>query len=197
MNTSNYIFWSGISNFASSMENVIGTDSMLYSLDTTPNKELINLSINFIGKDIFGQLGGMYYINKYGKKSDNNPKVWIRNNNIIQQTCIFTECATPFIPSYLFLPIAGLASIGRNVIWTGYGAISAKCIQKIAPTQAIGEVYSKISIINTLCSSFGMTFGLFISYKIPDHMTRIFCILPIIAFIRIYSLNRALKNLII
>jgi hypothetical protein len=185
-----YIKYSFLSNIFSSAQSAIITDNMLYAINT--NSETIR-TINYIGKDIIGQLGGLIVLSKVGNLADEKPKSFLVYSNIIQQTGNISTCLTPFFPSY-FLPIAGISNILSNLSFTGFGAVNAKCIGNMSNNN-VGELYSKISLVNTLGSSLGLLLGLCINILIPDYSKRtgIVCIL---GFLRIYTYNKGIKDLL-
>ena len=189
----NYVLWSSVSNTIASIEGVLSTHSMLSVIGNTSNE--LTLSVNYIGKDIAGQLGGLWYINKIGKRVDTQSTKITHINLILQETSIFLECLTPFLPIYTFIPVAGIANVGKNISFTGLGAINARIIQKLAEEDNIGEIYSKITILNTLGSSIGMGLGLVLTGLIPDHSTRL-CLMPILSVLRIYSYKQSIKYLL-
>ena len=189
----NYVGWSCLSNIVVSMENVISTHSMLSVLGKSSTE--LTLSVNFIGKDLIGQLGALTYMNKLGNKADKEPKKFIKYSMILQQSSAFLESFTPLLPIEAFIPVAGLSNIMMNISFTGFGAINAKIIPKLAEDNNIGEIYAKLSVINTMGSSLGMGLGLGVVALVPDHSIRI-CILPILAGIRIYSYKKAVYELI-
>ena len=88
-----------------------------------------------------------------------------------------------------------LSNIGKNIAATGMGAVNAKIIQKLAEDNNIGEIYAKISILNTLGSTIGMAIGLVITARVPDHSMRL-CLMPFFTAFRIYSYNKAVDELI-
>lgn len=186
-----YIRWSFISNVISSTEYALATHSMLHAIDTGSET---TRTANYIGKDIIGQLGGIGYMAKMGERVDKQPSRFLLHSNIIQQVSLASMCITPFAPSY-FLPIAGCSNILSNISYIGFGAINAKCIQRLAIDNNTGEVYAKITTINTLASSIGLLIGLSITVIIPDHGLRLL-IIPFLAFGRVYTFNRAISNLI-
>ena len=188
-----YVGWSCLSNIIVSMESVLSTHSMLSVVGHTSNE--LTLSVNYIGKDIIGQLGGLYYINKIGKKADQDSSNFLKHSLLIQQSAVFLECATPLLPLPVFIPLAGIANIGKNISFTGIGAINAKIIQKLAEDNNVGEIYAKITILNTLGSTLGMGMGLCIAFYIPDHSTRL-CLIPFLTAARIYTFNKAVQNII-
>lgn len=189
----NYVVWSCISNIFVSIENVISTHSMLSVLGKSSTE--LTLSVNFIGKDFIGQLGALTYMNKLGNKADKDPKKFIKYSMILQQSSTFLESFTPLLPIEAFIPLAGFSNIMMNISFTGFGAINAKIIPKLAEDNNIGEIYAKLSVINTIGSSLGMGLGLCTVALVPDHSMRLF-ILPVLASIRIYSYKKAIHELI-
>ena len=147
-NYSKYVGWSCFSNIIISIESVLATHSMLSVIGQSSTE--LNISVNYIGKDIIGQLGGLYYMNKMGQKADIDSKKFINYSMCFQQCSIFMECMTPLLPIYTFIPVAGIANIGKNIAFTGIGAVNAKIINKLAEDNNIGEIYAKITVLNTL-----------------------------------------------
>lgn len=185
-----YVGWHLFSNLVSSVEMVMSTHSMLSVIGQTSDNAL---SINYIGKDIVGQIGGLWYMNKMSKTVDKNPRNFVNKSIQLEQYSTAVECAIPLMPVYLFVPIAGLCNISKNISFTGFGAINTKIIQTVAQDNNLGETYSKITILDTLVSSIGMGLGLLITYKIPDHTIRL-SLLPFLAFLRIYSFEKSIED---
>jgi ACT domain-containing protein len=192
-NYGRYVGWSCLSNVIISTESVLSTHSMLSVIGNASSE--LTLSVNYIGKDIVGQLGGLYYMNKMGQKADKEPIKFIKHSMVLQQSAVIMECVTPLLPLGAFIPIAGVANITKNISFTGFGAVNATIIQKLAEEDNIGEIYAKISVLNTIGSTFGMGLGLIIASKIPDHTMRL-GLLPILAGIRIYTYNKAIDGII-
>jgi len=188
----NYIGWSFLTNVIVSAESVLSTHSILSAV-SLDNTELIR-TVNYVGKDIIGQVGGLWYMSKISQKADKDPKKFLLYSNIIQQSSYMANCITPMFPSY-FLYIAGISNIASNISFTGFGAVNARCIQILAIDDNIGEIYAKISIVNTIGSSIGMITGLYITSIFPDHETRL-CLIPFLGIARVYTYKKAFKDLI-
>ena len=188
-----YIKWSFISNIISSIEDSISTHCMLSTLGTV-NNELV-VSYNYIGKNLIGQIGGLYYISKIGTNIDTNPKKYLYTSVILNQIGVYIECLLPLFNNNMFIIFAGGANIIKNISWVGYGAVNTRIIQNLAIDNNISEIYSKISIINTSASSIGMIFGLTFIYYIPCHETRL-TILPFLTLLRLYTIRKATDGLL-
>ena len=160
----------------------------------TTHSEPFNMSLNFMCKDIFGQLGGLYFVHRLSSDIDKAPIRYGNYHNILFQTSIILECITPMCPTSLFIPVTVVANIGKNISFIGLGSIQAKCIKSLSDKKDNpGQVYSQIAIANTIASSFGMILGLFITYLIPCHLTRLICMEPIFFILRMYSYNKMIR----
>lgn len=189
---SEYLAWSFISNLIVSAESAISTHSMLAVLGVQSEAYR---TFNYVGKDIIGQLGALGYISKMSSKADEEPYKFLQYSHIVQQLSYGSMFCTPLVPD-LFLPIAGCSNILTNISFAGFGAVNAICIQKLATNNNIGELYAKLSIINMIGSSIGLAVGVAITMFVPDHTTRL-CLTPVLAAGRIYSLNRAVRTVLI
>lgn len=186
-----YLKWSAINNFTTSISSVISTNSMLHSINIpNPSYESI-ITLNYVGKDIIGQFGSLLYSWKKGKNSDVEPLKHIIYGGIFLQTSFFIENLTPLITnSSYILPILGFSNIIKNISFISIGSVNIQNIQKISKGHNIGEIYSKISSINTIASTFGMVIGIVIIHFVPSHTIRTLFILPFLSIINIYSLQK-------
>ena len=186
-----YLFWSGISNTIVSIQNVIATDSMLKSISFIP---VDTRTSSYVVKDMVGQIGGVLYMTKFGQTVDKDPKRFLLFSNITQQTSMFVMSSMYMISDF-YVYAAGLSSMFINISFTGYGAINSRCIQKLATSDNIGEIYAKISSLNILGSSIGMIIGLYI-LSFTRSETRLPIVLGL-GMLRVYTFNKAIKNLLV
>jgi hypothetical protein len=140
-------------------------------------------------------MGGLIYISKMSVRADTNPKSFLIYSNILQQSSFVLMSLTPFIDYSYFIFLAGMSNILVNISFTGFGAINAKCVQKLSIDNNICEIYSKITVVNTIASSIGLGVGLGLIYLIPNSIHRI-CLLPILGICRVYTYNKAITELI-
>lgn len=188
-----YIGWSFASNTLVSIELSLSTYSMLAAVGKESSQVI--MSSNYIGKDIVGQLGGLWHMNKFGKKADQEPSKFLNYSMGMQQTSIMLECITPFLPTWAFVGVAGFANVGQNIAATGIGAVNARVIKDLAHEENIGEIYAKASVFNTLGSSIGMGIGIGITALISDDMYRL-AIIPVLSILRIYTYRKAVECLV-
>lgn len=192
-NYKHYLKWSFLSNTIISIESILSTHSLLSAVGS--NNTELEISINYIGKDIFGQLGSLIFIEKFGKKINNDPYKFIKYNVMpIQQAAIMIECITPLVNNFYFLFLGSIANIGKNISFTGTGAINAIIIQQLSKTSEnnIGEIYAKLTIINTFASTLGMGIGLGIIAFIPDHYSRL-PVVFLLGYLRYYTFMKCIQ----
>lgn len=181
-----------LSNIAMSAQISMSTHNMLSCISSCNNSYI--LSSNYIGKDICGQLGSLWYINKTAEKSDKNPQTFLKKSLIIQQSAVTIEFLTPMFPSSAFLLIAGLGNIGQNISASGIGAVNAKVIREIGEDN-MGEVYAKLSCLNTLGTSIGMGLGVMVNILIPDENIR-FGLIIMLGILRYCLYKYACNNIL-
>jgi hypothetical protein len=184
----NFIKYSFATTLCISAQTAISIDCMINTVSLLDES---SRTFNYIGKDIIGQLGSLIFMSKVSNISDKDPIKFIGNFNLIQQSSLLLTCMCPILPSY-FIFVTGAANILSNISFIGYGALNAKCIQTMEDNN-IGEIYSKISIINTLGSSAGLIVGTCIqTFNVTDPIL----IIPLIGVIRTYTFKQSIKNII-
>lgn len=186
-----FIGWSFASTVLVSIQTVLTTNSMLDVVTDSGDYK----TLNYIGKDIIGQMGGVVYMSKMSENSDKEPKKFINISNGVQQSSFMLMAITPLIDSSVFLPFAGVSNTLANISFSGYGIINAKCIQNMAIDKNIGELYGKITAVNTIGSSVGLSIGVLISMYIPDVHSRC-VILPFLGALRVLTYNKAVNGLL-
>lgn len=191
MTTQNkYLFYSGLTTYISSIEYVMSTHSLLETASLNSNE--MNISMNFIGKDIIGQIGSLVIINFVSKYSDKDPMKFLKFSILTEQISIFAESSVPLLYSFLFIPIGALSNVGKSVSMIGIGSLNVKVINAISVDNNVGETYSKIASVNTISSSLGMITGLAITALIPCHHTRL-CLIPFLGVFRFLTLKKGLQ----
>ena len=193
-NYKKFVGWSICANILLSTESTMSTHCILSVVTDSPTQFAV--SYNFLFKDILGQLGSLFFVHRYSGMIDEKPFRFVTAGNILFQACFFLEFLTPILPLSYFIPLTVIANLGKNIGYIQFGAVNTKCIQELALDNNISEVYSKLAIVNTLCSSIGMGLGLGIIYLVPDHTHRLLYICPVIAIMRFYSYHKMVKTVL-
>lgn len=157
----------------------------------------VNMSVNYIGRDIVGQMGSLVYMSKMAKYADTNTKHFVNKSMAMQQASLFVESSLTILPADFFIPIAGCSNISKGISFTCFGAVNAKAIATLSDKDdnQVGEIYSKLTIVNTLGSTIGMGLGLSIIAAFPDYESRIL-FMPILAAGRVWSFNKSIDGII-
>lgn len=188
-----YIRWSVLSNAIVSVQSVLSIHSMLAAIDLDGSDAV--RTANYVGKDIIGQVGSLGYMANMAKKADQDPNKFLLYSNGFQQFSYMATCITPMVDAVYFLPIAGTANVMTNISFTGFGAINAKCIQTLAIDNNVGEIYAKVTVLNTIGSSIGMMSGVWLTALIPDHTLRL-GLVPLLGIARVYTYNKAVSGIL-
>jgi len=189
-----YLLWNGVNNFLGGVKYTLSTDSLLSVMNV--ENPFLTGSISYISKDLVGQLGCFVYA--YRQNNTSNDKEPVRTGkklNAMVQGCVFLENVTPFIPSSMYIPIAGISNIIKNICMVGTGSINAKIIREIAKdNNDVAEIYTKISAHNSVSSSFGMMTGLLLIHFFPSRVLRFWVICPLVSLLHYKSYCIMLKH---
>lgn len=187
LNTDYYLY-SSIYSFSNAVNNTIAINNALYALNK--NKNITKL---YVYKDLIGQLSGLglAYIMKNDDKD--NTKKLLQNG---YKVCALQTIANMFEFSLIYYPskyliFSGISNTLKNVTWITLGGINAQLIANIAKKNddEISNIYTNISIINTLSGSLGMYLGTKISsYPKLKH------IFPYMAILQFYTINKMIKS---
>lgn len=188
-----YMGWSFVSNVLVSAETVLAAHSVLAAVDCGSSDTM--RTMNYMGKDVIGQLASLKYMSTMGSQADKKPTAFVRSSNVLQQASYGLVCITPLLPVHYFLPVAGFGNMCATIAFTGFGAINARCIKNLALDDDVGEIYAKVCGLNTLGSTIGMAMGLGMVAIIPDHGMRM-CLIPILGMGRYYTYNWAIEGLV-
>jgi hypothetical protein len=173
----------------SSCQSVLSTEAMLTVLGSSEAQR----AMNYIGKDILGQLGGLLVMTGLSKTVDSNPQRVIKLAHVLQQTSMGMLLLSPLCPSY-FLPIAGLANVCSNLSFMSFGGINAKCIQSVSTDHNVGELYTKLAINQTLASTLGLTLGMGLTWGVDLPAEVLFSVLGIG---RVVSYQKAVYKILV
>ena len=120
-----YTKWQFAASVTGTMASVLATQALLTAVGVTAEAAApIAVLINWIMKDVLGQLGAAVYSSLISTQFDHDPRRWRLYSNLILIASSGLEIITPFFP-VIFLPLAALGNMGKNVSWLSASATRA------------------------------------------------------------------------
>ena len=122
-------------------------------------------ALNWILKDGLGQLGGVMFASYSKNLSDSTPKSYRLMSNVLLNVSCLIEILTPLVPA-LFLPIASIANIGKNISWIAGSATQASIHKSFIKQENLGDVTAKAGAQSIAASTIGTGLGIALSMLI-------------------------------
>lgn len=174
-----YALYSLTSNIVSGFETSVSTAYLFEAMEVNPN---VSIASSYLLRDVISNVSSLYVLNAWSKNVDRDYAVSLRRSQMFGQLSIISDVISLYIDPSFIVPITGVANVGRSVSWVTIGALNARIIQQLSANN-IGEMYSKLSIVNTLGQSLGTILGLGFMYILPSKHAQ-FLILPFTGILR-------------
>ncbi|CAG8590980.1 5424_t:CDS:2 [Funneliformis caledonium] len=163
--------WQFLHNIAGSVTGVLSTQSLLYAMGLGSTSIPLAAALNWIIKDGLGQLGGVIYAASINDRFDSEPKRHRFQATVAMQSASFLELLAPLWPG-MFLLIASISNIGKNIAWLAGSATRAQMHKTFALRDNLGDITGKTGSQSTAA---GTALGVAISATItkfqPDIAT--------------------------
>ena len=143
----------------STASGVLSMQSMLFALGLGVGSFPLAATLNWIIKDGLGQLGGVIFAGLVNNQFDADAKRWRMIASISLDVSSFIELLTPLAPGY-FLPLAGVANVGKNVSFLAASATRAAIHKSFATHENLADVTAKTGSQCILSSLAGTGLGL-------------------------------------
>ena len=130
-----FIKWSALGNCVLSVESILSTHCLLNNI-TQHHGNAFSVSLNYLTKDIGGQLGGLYVVHKTSMHIDKQPRKYMWWANILFQGAVIMDHTVVMLPATYFIPLTICSTIGKNIAFIYYGSLNAKCMQQLSPNSA-------------------------------------------------------------
>lgn len=127
-----YCQWQFVQMAAGSASGVLSMQALLFAAGLGAGAIPMAAAVNWVLKDGIGQLGGVLYAAVFGAQFDEDPKRQRFRATATLQLATLLEVVTPLVPA-LFLPLASLANIGKNVAILTISATRAQMHQRCRP----------------------------------------------------------------
>jgi hypothetical protein len=141
---------------------VLSIQAMLSSIGvgaTTGIQLPLAATLNWILKDGLGQLGGVLFASFVNTKFDSEAKRWRFKADCMLALSVILESCTGIFPT-LFLPIASIANVGKNIAWLSASATRASIHQSFTLQHNLGDVTAKSGSQTIAASILGTFLGL-------------------------------------
>lgn len=192
-----YIIYNSLSNFICGVETTMSTHSMFTA--TGLNADTYSILFNMTMKDIVGQFASIPaipLITSMSRYGDIKPLKYLGINIAIFEIATIIEYTTPLLPKEFFIPIAGIANIGKTVGLTGMSSFNVSMINRLSSDgKNIMEINSKVSSISMVSFAFGSMIGLGVVKIIPNYEARLAMLLPM-GLLRYWLTKKAVEKLI-
>jgi hypothetical protein len=173
---------------------VLSMQCLLFAVGLNANTALpAAAALNWILKDGLGQLGGVLYASFARTLSDSQPKTYrLLSAFLLNVSCVI-EILTPLVPS-LFLPIATLANIGKNVAWIAASATQAAIHKSFINRENLGDVTAKAGTQTIAASVVGTALGVVLSSAIGQETVNVLAAYTGLALLQMWWTYRSLQS---
>ena len=160
---------------AGSAAMVLSTQTLLLAVgvvgQASSSASILAGALNWVLKDGVGQLGGVLFASRVGewKHLDADPKRYRLLAAMLLDVANGLEIASPFVPSFLVLPIACVANVFKNIGFLTASASRAALHQALAIQGNLADVTAKAGSQSLAASVVGTSLGIGISTLFGDH----------------------------
>jgi len=142
---------------------VLSIQALLTSIGISSDASLpIAATLNWVLKDGLGQLGGVLFASFINTRFDADPKRFRFGADLGLAISVILESSTAMAP-WLFLPIAALANVGKNIAWLSASATKASIHQSFCLVHNLADLTGKAGSQTISASIVGTTLGLMVS----------------------------------
>lgn len=141
---------------------VLSTQSLLVAIGLGAGALPVAATLNWVLKDGLGQLGGVLFASLVNNRFDTDPKRWRFVAACSQDAAMFLEALTPLFPA-MFLPMAAVANMGKNVSWLTASATKASIHLSFALKGNLADITAKAGSQNVVASTIGTSLGISIA----------------------------------
>ena len=161
----NYIKMQAVAMLFSTTGGVLSMQSMLYAIGVGSGSVPLAATLNWIIKDGLGQLGGVIFASVVSNRFDADPKRWRMVASGSMDVASFIELLTPVFP-HLFLPLASVANVGKNISFLAASASRAAAHRAFATHENLADITAKAGSQSILCSMLGTGLGISVATAI-------------------------------
>ncbi len=170
--------------------------SLLYAVGVGAGAVPLAAALNWVLKDGLGQLGGVLYAALLNNRFDSDPKRWRMVSAMALDLSTMLEVCTPLVPA-LFLPVAALANVGKNIAWLSASATRAGLHQSFATTGNLADVTGKSGSQTIASSTIGTAVGIALSPVIGTDTVDIMATFAVLAACHEMCVYKSLQSVVL
>jgi hypothetical protein len=191
-----YVQWQLVACVASSAGMVLSMQSLLYAVGLGAGSIPMAAALNWVIKDGFGQLGGVMFASFINNRFDADPKRWRMISAVALDGSTLLELMSPLAPG-LFLPIASVANVGKNVAWLSASATRAGIHRSMARRENLADITGKSGSQSIAGSLIGTTLGIALSPLIGSDTAVVMGAFSILSAIHLGSNYASLQGVVL
>eukprot|EP00842_Homolaphlyctis_polyrhiza_P005438 jgi/Hompol1/5896/HPOL_000332-RA len=186
-----YTLWHLANSITGTIAGTLSMQALLQALGLGAGSAIgLAATTNWIIKDGFGLLGGVLFAGFMGNRFDASPKYYRFLANICIQLANLMELLTPLVP-HLFLPMASLSNIGKNIGWLAASATRASMHRGFTRGDNLGDITAKAGAQATAAGLVGTGGGIVLSWMVgTDPMTLMCSFIPL-SLLNLYAAYRS------
>ncbi|KAI8922937.1 vitamin B6 photo-protection and homoeostasis-domain-containing protein, partial [Entophlyctis helioformis] len=175
-----YTLWHLVNSVTGTIAGTLSTQALLQALGLGAGVAIgLAATTNWIIKDGFGLLGGVLFAGFMGNRFDASPKYYRFLANLCIQAANLMELMTPMVP-HLFIPIASLSNIGKNIGWLAASATRASMHRGFTRRDNLGDITAKAGAQATAAGLVGTGGGILLSWVVgTEPLTLLAAFLPL------------------
>ncbi len=150
------LLYSGMLSALTSSEYAVSTHCILSVLNNTESATESAIAVNFLSKDMVGQVGGLLLLSQL--KGFSSGKI-VASSCFFIQTGVVCDVMVTTLPEYM-IPLTITSNILKNVSFTLISSVNIRILNHVVPKESLGEAYIGYNSLSTVTSSVGMAIGL-------------------------------------
>lgn len=191
-----YSKWVFIGSVFGTASGVLSMQCLLASLGLGAAAVPASAAINWVLKDGLGQLGGMLFASLVSTRFDMQPVRYRLFSAVALDASVLLEILTPLVPA-LFLPLAAIANIGKNISWLAASASRAAIHRSFMRRENLADLTAKCGSQTILASLVGTALGIGISVGTGAATAPILACFLALSGGHIFSMYRALRVVVV
>ncbi|KAA0153067.1 hypothetical protein FNF31_06530 [Cafeteria roenbergensis] len=189
-----YAAWSAVGSTASAAAGVLSMQALLHAVGAGAGAVPMAAALQWVVKDGLGQLGGVLFVSFVNTRFDSDAKRWRFVSATALEAATLLEVLTPAMPG-LFLPLAALANVGKNISFLSASATRAGIHQALATSGNLADVTARAGSQSIAASLAGTSLGIALSPLVGTATPSVMAAWACLAGVHLLSLHRALARL--